>query len=242
MRQKPSPKNYLRFKYYFLIIIFCTLGFLSLYLLDQYSTIKRIEVVSPSGKTIVNGLENLKQKNLFLTSESEIIQTVIQNNPQLRNVQVEKKYPNQLIIRVEADNSIAALKVDQGYFLLSVSGKILAKDKKNSIHLPIINYYQQLNYNIYNLGDQIDLQDIIFSLHFANKSRDMGLLVLSIDIGGVDMIRLNLQNKKILIFSTDKDINIQDYQFEKIIRQFKIEGRDFESVDFRFDKPIIKLK
>lgn len=242
MLQKQSPKNYLRFKYYFLITIFCALGFLSLYLLDQYFIIQRIEIISPNGKIVVNGLENLQKKNFFLTSENEIIKTITQSNPQLKNVRAEKKYPDKLIIRAETDSSIAALKVNQGYFLLNLSGKILTKDKSNSNRLPKINYYQKLNYNAYNIGDQIDLQDIIASLHFAKKTREMGLLALSIDIGGVDMIRLNLHNKKNLIFSTDKDINIQDYQFEKLIRQFKIEARDFESLDFRFDKPIIKLK
>ncbi len=242
MRQKQSPKNYSGFKYYLIILIFCALGFLSLYLLDQYFTIRRIEIISPHGKIIVNGLENLQQRNTFLTTDEEIIQTVKQNNPQLKNIGVEKKYPDQLIIRVEADSSVASLKVNQGYFLLNPSGKIMIKDKNNSTQLPIINYYQQLNYNAYNIGDQIDLQDIVASLHFVKKTVDMELPVLSIDIGGVDMIRLNLQAKKTLIFSPDKNIDIQDYQFEKLIRQFKIEGRDFESLDFRFDKPIIKLK
>ncbi len=242
MRQKQSPKKYLGLKYYLLIIIFCVLGFLSLYMLDQYFAIKRIEIISPDEKIIIKGLENLQKKNILLTSDREIIYTVSQNNPQLKNISVEKKYPDQLTIRVEAENSVAALKADQGYFLLNVSGKILAKDKGNLANFPVINYYQQLNYNTYELGDQVDLHDIVVSLHFTKKAAEMGLPALSIDIGGVDMIRLNLHNKKILIFSTDRNINIQDYQFEKIIRQFKIEGKDFESLDFRFDKPIIKLK
>lgn len=242
MRQRQSPKNYSKLKYYLLGLFLCALAFAGLFLANQYFTIKHVELISPGGRIKVNGLENFRQKNILLVSDKEIISTLKQSNPQLKNIRVEKQYPDQLIISVETDSSVAALKVNQGYFLLNQSGKLLSKDRNSSAGLPQINYYQQLNYNAYNLGDQIDLQDIVISLHFAKKMRETGLSVLSIDIGGVDVIRLNLQNKQVIVFSTEKDIELQDFQFEKIIRQFKIEGQGFEALDFRFDKPIIKLK
>ncbi len=242
MRQRQSSKNYSKLKYYFWVLLIGLSGFFSLFLLDKYFTIQQFEIISTKEKIAVSGLENLEQKNILLSSDQEIIQIISANNPQLKNIQVEKRLPNQLVINVEFDQSIAALKVNQGYFLLNLTGKILAKDKESSGGLPTINYYQQLNYNAYSAGNKIDLKDIVVSLHFVKKVKGTGLEVLSIDIAGVDMIRLNLQNKKVLVFSVDKDLSLQDYQFEKLIRQFKIEGKEFESLDFRFDKPIVKLR
>lgn len=242
MRQQQSPKKYSKLRYYLLILILCALGFTILYFLDQYFMIRKIEIVSGSVKTSIRQLETLRQKNILLISEAEITNIISKNNPQLRVVVVEKKYPDQLIITIEPDISVAALRVNQGYLLLSQTGKILGKNRMNTNDLPQINFYQQLNYFAYVPGDQIDLQDLIIALHFNKRTRELGFSVLSIDIAGVDMIRLNLNDRRVLLFSTEKDLNLQDYQFERLIRQFKIEGQGFVSLDFRFDKPIIKLK
>lgn len=55
------------------------------------------------------------------------------------------------------------------------------------------------------------------------------------------MLALYANDKK-LVFTTEKDTGLQDYQLGVLTKQFKIEGRDFKVMDFRFDKPIIELK
>lgn len=242
MRQRQSPKSYSKLKYYLLTLFFCTAGFLLLYLSDQYFRIKDIVIVAPSNKIKVNGLENLKNENILLLSENKVEEILTKDNPTLKNFKVNKKYPYSLVISFQKDTSFVAIKTSSGFLYINSSGKILQKDKNNSGNMPILNYYQQLNYNSYNTADRIDLKDVLISLHFVTKARELGLPALSIDIAGVDMIRLNLQNNNNLIFSTEKDVNLQDYQFEKLIKQFKIEGTNFETLDFRFDKPIIKLR
>lgn len=242
MRQRQSPKSYSKLKYYLLALFFCAAGFLLLYLSDQYFRIKDIIVVTPSEKAKVNGLENLKNESLLLLSERKVEETLTKNNPTLKKIRVSKKYPDGLIISFQKDTSFIAIKTSSGFLYINSSGKILQKSKNNPDNLPILNYYQQLNYNSYSTADKIDLKDMLISLHFVTKARELSLPVLSIDIAGVDMIRLNLQNNSNLIFSTEKDTNLQDYQFEKLIKQFKIEGTNFETLDFRFDKPIIKLR
>ena len=54
------------------------------------------------------------------------------------------------------------------------------------------------------------------------------------------MVAFNLDKKKI-IFSLEKNRTIQAYQLETLIKQFQIEGKEFVSLDLRFDKPIIKI-
>ena len=64
---------------------------------------------------------------------------------------------------------------------------------------------------------------------------------MTIDIKGQDMLVFNLIDGKQIIFSNSKDKNTQNYQLELIIKQFKIEGKEFKKIDLRFDKPIISF-
>ena len=70
---------------------------------------------------------------------------------------------------------------------------------------------------------------------------DLELKINSIDISSLDMLGFNLDGKK-LLFTTEKPVETQAYILEKVVGQFKIEGKDFKSLDLRFDKPVIVLK
>ena len=54
------------------------------------------------------------------------------------------------------------------------------------------------------------------------------------------MIVLNSKDKR-FVFTTEKDVSEQEYQFSAIVRKFRTEGKDFKSLDLRFDKPVISL-
>ncbi len=242
MQRIRSSKSYSKLRNYSLILFIASVGFFILFFADQYFAIRKITVFSEQGKIGVSGLENLQQKNILLISDNRIQQIISEKNPQLTDIQIVKKLPDQLLISVSKEIMQAALVVDQGYFMLNLKGKIIDKAKDNSQNLPTINFYQKLNYDNYSLGDKIDFKEIQVALFLTQKAKDIGLAALSIDIIGEDVIRLNIQNQRVLIFSISKDLNLQDYQFETLIKQFRIEGRDFTSLDFRFDKPIVKLK
>ncbi|MEK7522610.1 MAG: hypothetical protein AAB569_03450, partial [Patescibacteria group bacterium] len=106
---------------------------------------------------------------------------------------------------------------------------------------PIINYYQKLNSNSFQTGDWIDYKDIKQTLFFIDKLKQINLIPLTIDIKGQDMLVFNLNDSKVIVFSNSKDKDVQDYQLELIIRQFKIEGKEFKKIDLRFNKPIIQF-
>ncbi|MEK9169228.1 MAG: hypothetical protein AAB788_00635, partial [Patescibacteria group bacterium] len=74
-----------------------------------------------------------------------------------------------------------------------------------------------------------------------DKLKQINLRPLTIDIKGQDMLVFNLNDSKVIVFSNSKDKDVQDYQLELIIRQFKIEGKEFKKIDLRFNKPIIQF-
>ena len=209
--------------------------------LMRYYKVDRIEVVASRQNLPLIGIDNYYGKNIVFLSEEELKRSIYDNNPLLKKVSVKKIFPSKLVVTIEENQPLAYLLVDRGYFILSNEGRIIEKTKDLGSNKPIINYYQKLTYGSFQAGDKIDLKDIITALHFTEGVEGLGLPVLSIDIDGFDMIRLQLENKMIL-FTTEKDVRDQDYQLETLIRQFKVEGRDFKTLDLRFDKPIVTLK
>ncbi len=159
-------------------------------------------------------------------------------NPNIKEITIKKMLPSKLLITVSVYEPIAFLEANSGHFALNEDGKLLYKKKDIDTNLPIIHYYQKFNFASGAPGELIDYKDIVLSLHLLKKSLDLALRVDSIDIGSLDMIAFNLLNKKIL-FTTRKNELLQIYELVAIVKNFKIEGKDFKNLDLRFDKPII---
>lgn len=241
MLQKSSRQKLVKFIKSFIISIILIAGiFTLLYYSDNYFKVKKIEVFGEMNSFDLRGIESWNGKNIFLLQEDKMKQDLINANPLLKDVKVVKKYPDTLSFIVSKYDESVYLVVDQGYFLLSDDGRILSKIKDKTKDLPVINYYQKLNYSSWQSGDFIQYKDIIMALHFLRKSSDLGLTINTIDIGGTNMIALQLKDKKIL-FTSEKDQALEDYQLDRIIRQFKIEGKQFTVLDLRFDKPVIQF-
>jgi hypothetical protein len=222
-----------------LFLFLIGLFFYFFFRLNDYFTIKKIEIVSRD-KLAVKGLESFKNKGFFFISEAEIVKKLIDINPRLANIEVEKKLPDSLVIKVEKNRQFAVLSVSNGFFILDEKGKIINKIKDNTTNLPLINFYQKLDYFTYNSGQSVGYKDITSSLLYIKRATDLGLNIVTIDINGDHMVGLKLKDRQI-VFSLEKDIQSQIYQLEAVIKNFKIQGKNFKKLDFRFEKPIVEL-
>jgi cell division septal protein FtsQ len=202
--------------------------------------IKNIEVESEKNFLLTNKNEIIN-KSLLLLDTDKISEKIINENYLVKTAKVEKIWPSKLKITISLYEPCASLIVNNGFFNLSCDGRILQKSRNMIQYLPVINYYQKLNNNSFQTGDWIDYKDIRHVLFFINKLSEISIKVLTVDIKGQDMLVFNLIDDKKVIFSNSKDQDIQDYQLELIIKQFKIEGRNYKKIDLRFDKPIISF-
>ncbi len=234
-----KKKIFRKFLFYFIALVFGVSIFLSYYTFDKVFSIKRIEVHSESKTTpVIRGIELYYRDNLVFLSKKKLDADLAKKNPQLKSIVSEKKFPSTIILTVEISQPFAALEVSQGgYFQLSADGRILEKIKHKPT-VPLIIYSQKLNYMFFSPGDLIEYSDLQAALYFLQKTEEIGMRVDTIDIAGRSMIRLNLKNRQIL-FTTEKDKNLQTYQMATIVKQFAITGHDFKVLDLRFDKPLI---
>ncbi|KKQ24189.1 MAG: Cell division protein FtsQ [Candidatus Roizmanbacteria bacterium GW2011_GWC2_37_13] len=219
-------------------VIVCLLIFIFFYTLNNVFAIKDIEIESDKKDLI--GIQELKKSNLIFISQKEIKELIIKKNPEVDKVTIEKEYPSTLILKIKIERPIANLLVNQGYFYLSSFGKILLKSKNPVKELPIINYYQKLNFQSYSAGNVLTYKDIKLTLDLIIGVIDLGFKIVYIDISGVNMLLFNVGEKKI-IFSSEKEAGSQLFQLQQIVKQFKVEGRAFKEIDLRYDKPVVRF-
>jgi cell division septal protein FtsQ len=206
--------------------------------LNQSFRIKKI-IVEQEAPYLIKGLKQYQNQISLLINKDKLYSNLTKNNPDLEIKNIKIDFPSTLIIKSHKKPAIAALKNNQGYFLLDKQGILLKKTKEKIITLPLIHYYQNLDYSSYNQGEKIDFHDLIFCLNLLNLIKNLGLDINSIDINSPTMIVLTLDQQKKITISEEKSISQLEEELKFIIKQLKIRGNDFSQLDLRFNKPII---
>jgi hypothetical protein len=238
MQVKSSFHTFLKIiKRVFLFLLIFFIFFIALFYLHQSFLIKKVEVVNKEKINLLGTTEYINKK-LLLISQEDVVSTLKQKNPLIKNITVQKKLPNSLIIIPELYKPIADIIVSNGYFRISEDGRILSKLKNYDSSYPLITYYQKLNYFSYNSGDYITLKDITTSLYFLKFLQNSSLIVDGVDIKDKDMLVFNLENRKIIL-TNNKEINLQEYALDEILKSFRVTGKNFKVIDLRFQKPVI---
>lgn len=241
MQVKKSLKKFLHIiKRLFLFTLSIGILFFALFFIDVAFRVAEIEVRGLPQNMSIKGIGIYKNKNLFFLSSQDIEEKIRRENPYIKKIVVKRVFPRTLQISLTLTSPIAVFNGGSGYFYLSAEGRILYKKREMDESLPVIHYYQKIDYYSKNAGDTISFKDVSCSLFFLKTSLDIGLKIDSIDIDGLHMIVLHLRDKNIF-FTTEKDQGQQAYELEKIVHKFKIEGKEFKSIDLRFDRPIVVL-
>ncbi|MBI1862603.1 hypothetical protein HYS00_00615 [Candidatus Microgenomates bacterium] len=214
-----------------------------IYLYQTYS-VKNVVVISNDGnQSHLVGLSELYGANLLILNEKQLEKDLMGKNPALNSIAVNRVYPATLQLRVSLRKPIVALQAsDEGVFILDHEGVILLRLQKYTGPLPILKYYQTFPYKQYQVGDKIDYKDVMTALYFTDALSGFGYPAKRIDIDGLYMIRLLVIDNKTFFATSEKDREIQLYQLKELLRQFKLQGKDFKTIDLRFDKPVITIK
>lgn len=233
MKFLPNLKNFLLgFVVYFLVLMTLLLG-------KKYFLVNEVIV---EGSEKINGLGFFSNKIIFFIDEKNDVKKIKAANPDFKEVQITKIWPNQVKLVIVKEKPMAVLNTDLGYLVLSHSGVVLQRSKTNIPKLPEIRYYQKLYFQDFPIGVKVDYHDILVSLFLINKFNYLGMIVETIDISSQDMLIFNLGDKKYIFTSRGKDPELQYEEFKTLLARLKSEKIDFELIDFRFDQPVIKLR
>lgn len=205
----------------------------SLYLYRQ-TTVKKVEIESNSQN--IKGLGVLNGKNLIFLNEERLIQELNKQNPNLKKIIIQKKYPNTLLI-------------------FTVERIPIAQIKKNTLKINVDSdgVYLFEAGNVQNLPE-IDADNIPL---FENKKADWRIsksleLIENLYKNNINPRKIAVNNKdnQYSVYLNDGSEVIVPYETDNsavaaslqiIISRFRIEGKFISKIDFRSDKPIVVL-
>ncbi len=221
-----------------LLIILVGIFFSILFFLNFYFQISELKITKLKNNIV--GLSELKYKNILFFNIKKETESLLNKNVFLKNIKIKKNYPNSLSIEAEEEVELANLIVFDGFYILGSDSKIISKSKNQNLNFPKINFYQKINYSTYSLGDKVDISDIKKTLIILDKLKKIISVNFEINILSDGTIEFVSKEKKFL-FSASKDLDIQMEEFKIIYQRFKIENKEYYSIDLRFDKPIIGI-
>lgn len=233
-----SWKQFLKTSFfYILFVVVIVVSFFTFYIFDTVFRLHEISVTQKNRNVQLFGVNSLKGSSIFFVNEDTIQKQLKSLNPSIKSIDVSKEYPNKLHIEVTHLTPVVYLQGDPGIYLLAEDASILEKDREKKQNLPLISYYQKLPFSNFQAGDTLDYHDIMFTIGFLQKLTDINIDVKTIEIAGSHVVTFNTEKQQILT-SSDRDLKSQQYALERIVKEFRIKGDDFKSLDVRFEKPI----
>lgn len=212
--------------------------------LYHYTKIQSIRIVPVGEAATVYGSDALYGVS-FLEDTSSIERRLRADNPHIKQLLVLRRWPNELTIMTVSRRPLAQVSTDGGVFFLDDEGVILKRTRRSdggekpSVNLPDIQFYQRILYDSYQVGDTLPFREIIHSLAILKHVQERESLdVLHIAISSQNVIRCSLSNATIA-FASDRSVDEQGYVLHQLLKQFRTTGRTFQSIDLRFDKPVV---
>lgn len=148
-------------------------------------------------------------ENLFKVSEAKLSQRLSKDLPYIKNVTIERKLPDTIIINVEAAKEVAAVTTKKGFVLLDETGKVL--DKNASILKENVAVINNVKLKEYIEGEKVALTDekkteALIKLFEAIKNTDMQLLT-EIDLKNINDINIKYDDR--ITFAVGSLTNIE---------------------------------
>lgn len=183
---------------------------------------------------------NILDKNYFLVDPSHLEKVVLKNFLAVKEVQVQKKFPNDMTVYIEERVPIAIIsKLNAGRsqeaesYLIDSDGFVLGMVEKDFMSLPKVNYDGDIS-----IGSFLEKDIVPISIEIIKESEKAGLKISSLSFNpkytkmyvgsGVEVFIGNDKNKK-------NSIQV----IGALVKKTALDGKFLKKVDLRYDKVIV---
>lgn len=256
MRFKKKKKIKLKVK--ILLSIAVVIGLIYLFFYSGIFTIKSVDVSSQQITCVdsnqIKKASNILGQNFFFINQNLIEKTLKNKFICIKNINLSRRFPSKVKLEVlprmpvvvltnlnESPATQSALlenistpsaEISQDSFLVDEQGVIFAKDEGSSGAPKIYINNQNIS-----LGGEIS--NLPLSLKILQKLKTFQLNVISSRIIDNFLVIFETNIKKI-IFRLDDRVDIQIASLQLILEKAKIDSKELEFIDLRFDKPIVR--
>lgn len=233
IRARRIKKPFLKKSFILLGAIFLFFGLYNFF--TTFFLIKTIKIAS-APEEILKGIEKLGGQNLLFLDRAEWEEEIEKENPILKEVEIEKEFPSQVLIKFEKRKGRALIfgPNPSTTLLIDEEGVILKKGNKEE-KLPVIIASLQ-NFKI---GDRIRDERIIFVLDLISVLGESAKESEFEFDESLQVLKVNLADQALLLIDLEKERKKTIYSLQMLLKKFKIEGNWPKKIDLRFEKPIL---
>ncbi|MDP2939402.1 MAG: cell division protein FtsQ/DivIB [Candidatus Omnitrophota bacterium] len=188
--------------------------------------------------------DELIGKNLFSLNLKKISQKIEAEFPQLGQVKIARRLPDELIIMAFKRNPIAKVKLLDQYFYVDEEGVIISVFRNSQDHLPLIMGVVNVPTSI-RIGQTYDAQNLKFGLEII-KEIDKITYLKSLVLSKVNVSNLSRASfmfaDGIEIIIGDENIGERLKLLVVILSRINKELGQLKYIDLRFKEPVIARK
>lgn len=211
-------------------------------LLYQFFKVKSVEVVETTACLSSQDSsfeESLVGKNIFLIQKDQIEAKLKTNYDCIDQIKIDRHLPSNLKITTTVKGPVARISDS-----LAVSENGLVVESQANLPILFLNGNQPKK-----AGEQLTGRDILFALQVIKALLQADFLASNIRI--VDPKNIAFYNRQglVVLFTSDKEADLQIDSLQYIISRSKIDATKNEifllkiaKIDLRFDKPVIVYK
>lgn len=181
----------------------------------------------------VNGL--VLGKNVIFLSPAKTEQLIKDGFPGINQVEIKKKFPDKLIVHLTKRKPIAVVEANSDYYQVDYQGIILDKPDQPT-NLPLI---ASGEFSVTADNYQLESPLILSGLDFLYQLLAKNIEARRVEITNSQELTVFLKTGPQVLISLDKDLKKQVDSLQLILERAKIEGKQIEVIDLRFDKPVI---
>ncbi|PKN02758.1 hypothetical protein CVU76_01855 [Candidatus Dojkabacteria bacterium HGW-Dojkabacteria-1] len=194
--------------------------------------------------TLGEYVEEIKGKNIFLVTPSEVEEKLNEYNGFVKSINVEKRIPSTLYIQIEEYEPKFLGYASQRCKLFSEEGvrivEICKECEEECVQYTDIypSIYISSNSSLENSRKLIYTEEIVKGLEILKV---FGYEIISIDIlNGI--ARFEGIDNHIFIFDISENLEIQLNRMYIVGKKINDENMNFRSLDLRFERPVMKLE
>ena len=258
LRQARKRKSILRNRFFWDFILFLTLGCLIFYFLflSDIFKIKEIKIATSDEipkKEILAFLEKeldtpffhfLKKNTFFLINSKKIENEISNKYPEIKEVNLKKKFPKTLILEVEKRKAVGVwCGVENKCFLIDKKGTIFqtasASEEKDNLVLIFSE-----NYGIKELGEKIIPEEKMSQILKIKNilEKEMGINTEKFTLKTPERLNVKTTEGWEIYFDLSEDINLAFTKLRLLLeKEISLRARkNLEYIDLRFSKVYYK--
>lgn len=192
---------------------------------------------SPCSETYYIDVSTIKNHNILFINKNNIIKSIINHNPIVANVIVDKKIPNSINIYLTKRKASYLLITKQQTLMIDEEGMALAlTDDIDRTELVPIETEES-----FAVGQKIVSPAILSAMNLAKLLQNSALSVKTISTSDINEVVIFLHSGILLRFNGERDINKQVDSVKLILdKPSEKDKLPIKEIDLRYDDPIIR--